>query len=106
MEIDTEAGELTVERKRGMEQFEIQLTYYEPDDSMYTITKPLSTMVDDSVNERSDIDQSATKSAVRNVVDHLLENHDTEIDEVVSVEIISTQALRKTPHDERQYRTD
>lgn len=106
MEIETEAGTHKIERKRGAEQFFVEIQFYEPGGELYSVEKMLGALVDKRVTGRSDIDEETARNAINTLLEKIRDELGSEIDGIRSVEIVSRQALRKTPYDDRESRSD
>lgn len=105
MDVRTPAGEVTVNRKRGSESYELAVTFnHDKGDSehVYTVSLRLGPLVDTHISSRSDITASVVREAVDSMFDRIddMDNVGT-ITNVNSIEIISDQALWKTPYSER-----
>lgn len=107
MELELPNGEShTIERKRAAESFRIEVTFYDTDDDMYSLKAPLSKYTDASTHSRSDITTDVVREAALNFAEAVFDRDDVDVDEIHAIEIISQQALRKTPYSDREYRND
>lgn len=102
MKLELPTGEThTLERKRGPEGFKLEVAFREDGDA-YSLDYRLNRLVDQTTLDRSDI----TNDLVERAIDEFfakIEDSNVDVDEVISIEIVSEQALRKTPYDDRDW---
>lgn len=102
MDFELPNGEThTMERKRGSESFTLEMNFREDGDA-YGIDYDLDRLVNCHRLTRSDIDQELIQDAIDEFFAKL-EEADITVDEVISIEVISEQALRKTPYEDRNW---
>lgn len=98
--------DVTVNRDRGAEMYNVEMSFRTPDGSAYSVDRGINMLIDERVKGRSDITQDVVKEAVHALYEYVVENYDKDIVEIICADIVVEQKLRRTPHEERNWDAD
>jgi hypothetical protein len=107
MDIELPSNDVDVKRERGSEEYSLLMRVYTPDDTMYSMEKQLNNLIEERVHRRSDITESVVREAAHSMYTHVEEREEiNEVDAVQAIEVKVEQALRRTPYEAMEWRTD